>query len=109
MLSLNATTEPTTYVEAQQHECRRKAMNLELTALEENGTWSLVPAPSGIIPIGNKWVYRIKRKVDGSVERYKTMLVAKGYNQVERLDYFDTFSPVAKLTTVRMVSTCLCS
>ena len=59
--------------------------------------------PDGVVPIGNKWVFKIKRKLDGSIECYKAQLVAKGYNQVEGLDYFVTFSPVAKMITIRLV------
>ena len=76
-------------------------MEAEITALEENHTWTLVHLPPNITPIGSKWVYKIKRHADGTIERYKARLVAKGYTQTEGLDYFDTFSPVAKMTTIR--------
>lgn len=78
-------------------------MHVEIQALEANHTWNIMDLPEGVIPIGNKWVYKIKRKSDGSIERFRARLVAKGYNQTEGLDYFDTFSPVAKITTVRTV------
>ena len=72
-----------------------------MTALVSNKTWSIVPIPRGKKPIRSKWVYKIKRHYDGTIECYKARLVAKGYNQVEGVDYHDRFALVAKLTTVR--------
>ena len=76
-------------------------MHKELTALKANHTWDLVPLPSGKHLIGCKWVYKIKFKSNGSIERYKARLVAKRYNQLEGIDYAETFSLVAKLVAVR--------
>ncbi|BBN69521.1 RING/U-box superfamily protein, partial [Prunus dulcis] len=76
-------------------------MTAEITALEQNNTWTLTSLPHGHKPIGCKWVYKIKHRSDGTIERYKARLVAKGYTQQEGLDYHETFSPTAKLVTVR--------
>lgn len=102
-LSISSTTEPTSYAAASKDPSWMEAINNELRALESNQTWTIVDIPPGVHPIGNKWVFKIKRKSDGSIERYKARLVAKGYTQTEGVDYFDTFSPVAKLTTVRLL------
>uniref|UniRef100_A0A2N9GKR9 Integrase catalytic domain-containing protein n=1 Tax=Fagus sylvatica TaxID=28930 RepID=A0A2N9GKR9_FAGSY len=100
-LALSTHTEPHFYHEAIHSPQWCEAMSKELTALEANHTWVLTSLPPGKHPIGCKWVYKLKFKSDGSIERYKARLVAKGYNQQEGIDYFETFSPVAKLVTVR--------
>ena len=94
--------EPTSYTEAACHSHWQEAMQYyELAALEANNTWSLTSLPLGKKPIGCRWVYKIKRHSDGTIEHYKACLVAKGYTQLEGIDYHDTFSPTAKMVTVR--------
>ncbi|KAK2366753.1 putative mitochondrial protein [Trifolium repens] len=102
-LAISHITEPKTYNQAAKHACWQQAMDQEILALEQNHTWKLTDLPHGKHPIGCKWIYKVKYKSDGSIERYKARLVAKGFTQQEGLDYFDTFSLVVKMTTVRLV------
>ncbi|KAG7544681.1 Retrotransposon Copia-like N-terminal [Arabidopsis suecica] len=103
VLSCSIETEPQNFKQAIAHPHYPKAMDLEISALEQNGTWSIESLPPGKTAIGCKWVYTIKYNPDGSIERYKARLVAKGYTQQEGIDYIDTFSPVAKLASVKLV------
>ena len=83
----------------------RAAMEEEMHALAENETWDLVNAPTGVKPIGCRWVYKVKYNTDGSVNRYKARLVAKGYTQKHGIDYDEKFAPVSKTTTVCVLLT----
>jgi hypothetical protein len=89
--------------EAMKDDKWRGAMNEEYEALLKNKTWHHVPQDRAINIIDCKWVFNIKRKQDGSVDRYKDHLIAKGFKQRYRIDYSDTFSPVVKATTIRLV------
>ncbi|CAI7851776.1 unnamed protein product, partial [Closterium sp. NIES-54] len=79
----------------------KKAMESELKSIEENGTWELVELPEGRKAITSKWLFKIKSDADGKIERYKSRLVAKGYQQNEKVDYEELFAPVVKPTTLR--------
>lgn len=68
-----------------------------------NNTWDVVHLPEGKKPIGCKWVFKTKLKVDGSIERFKTRLVVKGFNQKYGIDYEETFSLVVEMATVRSI------
>jgi hypothetical protein len=101
-LSISSHIEPKFYHQAVKDANWRASMQAEITALEANQTWIVTNLPPNEHPIGCKWVYNVKQKSDGSIERYKARLVAKGYTQCEGLDYHETFSPVAKMTAVRV-------
>jgi hypothetical protein len=80
-------------------------MDKELTALAANHTWTLVPYKPHMNVVGCRWVYKAKLKSDGSLERLKAHLVAKGFNQVDGIDFSENFSPVIKPASIRLVLT----
>jgi len=101
--SSSSPSEPTSVTEALRDKRWVSAMDSEYQALLKNKTWHLVPSPKGKNIIDCKWVYKIKRKADGTIDRYKARLVAKGFKQRYGIDYEDTFSPVVKASTIRLV------
>uniref|UniRef100_H3H572 Polyprotein n=2 Tax=Phytophthora ramorum TaxID=164328 RepID=H3H572_PHYRM len=97
---------PTTYQQAMKsNEASKwiKAMNSELKAHADNGSWTLVRRTSGARPIGCRWVFAKKRNEHGRVVRYKARLVAKGFKQKFGVDFFETYSPVANMNSIRVV------
>lgn len=95
--------DPSCYKESQGILEWENAMQEEISALEKNNTWELVPKPIDTDLVTCKWVYKLKKKADGTIDRYKARLVTRGFSQNYGLDYEETFSPVAKMVTVRSV------
>ncbi|KAI0491437.1 hypothetical protein KFK09_025697 [Dendrobium nobile] len=95
--------DPSNFTEVNKHPEWRKAMASEFFALQQQGTWSLVPPPSNASVLGCRWTYRTKFHADGSVAHHKARLVGQGNHQEYGLDYTETFSPVAKLPTIRIL------
>ena len=99
--ALASLQEPQTFHEASSNPLWKQAMKEELDALHKTGTWDLVDLPSGKSTIGFKWVYKIKTRLDGTIDRYKARLVARGFTQEYGIDYEETFAHVARLSSVR--------
>ncbi|KAF3777274.1 Copia protein [Nymphaea thermarum] len=103
IISLSKVVIPRSVNEAREDPKWLQAMTEEMGALAKNNTWEVVDIPRGTHLVGSKWVYNVKYKPDGTVDRYKARLVAKGFSQKYGIDYLETFAPVAKLKTVRVI------
>ncbi|KAG7557329.1 Zinc finger CCHC-type superfamily [Arabidopsis suecica] len=95
--------EPWDYQEAKESAEWREACKDEISSITKNNTWNLVELPAGVKPIGLKWVFKIKRNSDGSINKYKARLVAKGYVQKHGIDFDEVFAPVARIETIRFI------
>ncbi|KAL0534391.1 hypothetical protein IC582_028682 [Cucumis melo] len=102
--SLDSTTIPKNIHIALEGPEWKNAVMEEMKTLEKNNTWEICALPKGHKPVGCKWVFTLKYKADGTLDRHKARLVAKGFTQTYGVDYSETFSSVAKLNTVRVLS-----
>ena len=100
-LSLIEPTSVDEILSTPEKDCWLEAMEKEMTSLQDNDVWELVEPPQNRKPVGSKWVFKAKTDADGHVERYKARLVAQGFSQKFGTDYDETFSPVARLESVR--------
>ena len=96
-------SEPSSFHDAIQEECWKRAMRLEIESIEKNDTWELCDLPSGATAIGVKWVFKTKLDKDGKVDKHKARLVVKGYAQKQGLDYSEVFATVARWDTIRTI------
>jgi len=98
--------EPTSYkkaIESPHVEQWQEAMDAELTAMEKLKVWEVVPRPQEVNVISSKWVYKLKRDASGEISRYKARIVARGFTQVFGTDYLETYAPVTRLETIRLL------
>ena len=95
--------EPLNYEQAKYKEERVTAMNEEYNSIMRKKTWELVELPKDKVPIGSQWLFKSKLKAYGSIDKFKARLVENGYSQQEGIDFEETYAPVAKLNTIRLL------
>jgi hypothetical protein len=93
-------SEPSYYEEASSQPVWRDAMMEEYQSIMKNDVWDIVPRLEGKSVVTSKWIYKIKHPSDESIEKHKAIFVARGFSQVERIDYEETFAPVARYTSI---------
>ena len=103
MTSIMNGIEPLNYEQAKDKGEWVTVMTEEYNSIMRNTTWDLVELPKDKVPIGSKWLFKSKLKDDGNIDKFKGRLVAKGYSRQEGIDFEETYAPVAKLNTIRLL------
>ncbi|XP_047342815.1 uncharacterized mitochondrial protein AtMg00820-like [Impatiens glandulifera] len=103
LTATSSATTPTCFTKANKDPQWRLAMTNEYNAFIQNKTWSLIPRTPSHNLVGCKWVFKLKHKVDRSIDRHKAHLVAKGFHQQQGIDYEETFSLMEKPISIRVI------
>jgi len=103
LMSKCVVTEPSSFEEAVEDPAWVDAMVEEYDSIVRNSAWEIVPRPEGKSVVGSRWIYKVKQATDGSVEKYKARFVSRGFSQIEGIDYEETFSPVARYSSIRTI------
>ena len=96
-------TQPSSFQEDVQQPTWVDAMVEEYDSIVKKNSWEVVPRPVDKSMIGSRWVYKVKQVADGNVEKYKARFVARGFSQIEGIDYDETFAPVARYSSIRSI------
>lgn len=105
MLTSIVESEPSSYEEAARQHVWREAMAEEYASIMKNNVWKVVLRPEGKSVITSRWLYKIKYVADGSTEKYKARFVARGFSQIEGVDYDETSTPIARYTSIHSIIT----
>ena len=103
LVLFTSTADLTTFEEVVRSSKWRAAVDLEIKAIQTNGTLELTDLPKGVKKIGVKWVFKTKLNENGEIDKFKARLVAKGYAQQHGIDYTEVFAPVTRWDTIQMV------
>jgi hypothetical protein len=96
-------TEPSSFQEAVQDPTWVDVMVEEYDSIVKNSAWEIVPRPVDKSVVGSRWIYKVKKAADGSVDKYKARFVARGFSQIEEIDYDDTLAPVTTYSSIRSI------
>jgi hypothetical protein len=77
----------------------------EYDSIVKNSAWEIFPRLIDKLVVGSRWIYKVKQDIDGSVEKYKARFVARGFSQIEGIDYDETFAPVTRYSSIRSILT----
>lgn len=97
--------EPSSFEEAVSQHVWIDAIVEEYNSIMKNNVWEVGPRPENKSVVGSRWLYKVKHAIDGSIEKYKAKFAAKGFSQVEGIDYEETFSLVARYSSIRTILT----
>jgi len=95
--------EPSSYEEAAKKKVWKDVMGEEYQSLVKNDVWDVVPRPKEKLVVSSKWIYKMKHEIDGSIENYKARFMARGFSQKEGIYYQETFSLMARYTSIRTI------